>query len=321
MTAAALDTVQIYTDGGCDPNPGPGGWGAVLVFGLKTLELSGAEANTTNNRMELTAAIRALQMLKRSCQVTLHTDSRYLQKGIVEWMPAWKQRGWLKANGKPVENQDLWQALDEQTSRFEIDWRWLKGHHGHPLNERADQLAAEARFRGDQQKVVTPAAGRQPVNHPDRVMPRYDVYTRACALGSPGPAGYAAVLVTAEEQVKVISGGWRLATSNVAELWAAVAALRALKEPSQVTIHTTSKYLFDNVTQNLAEWERAHWHTRQGQPVKNVEIWRELSLVLGDHDIVWKYIPGSEAIPYSTQASRAARLEAQEAANSDGLHG
>jgi len=311
MTDMALDTVQIYTDGGCDPNPGPGGWGAVLVFGLKTLELSGAEANTTNNRMELTAAIKALQALKRSCRVTVHTDSRYLQKGVSEWMKAWKQHGWRKANGQPVENQDLWQALDEQATRLAINWQWVKGHNGHPLNERADQLATEAQQHGRQSASQAPAVGYAPTTRPASEMPRLDIYTRACALGVPGPAGYAAVLVNTEQQVKVVSGGWRLATSNAVELWAAIAALRSLTQPSQVTIHTTSKYLYDNVSQNLALWERNRWRTRQGEPVKNREIWQEMSLVLGDHDITWKYIPGSEAVTFSTQASRTARHEAE----------
>ena len=131
MTAAALDTVQIYTDGGCDPNPGPGGWGAVLVFGLKTLELSGAAANTTNNRMELTAAIRALQMLKRSCQVTLHTDSRYLQKGIVEWMSAWSSAG-CSSQRQTCRKPDLWQALMKQKQAVRRRLALVKSHQRAP---------------------------------------------------------------------------------------------------------------------------------------------------------------------------------------------
>ncbi len=135
------DVVEIYTDGACKGNPGPGGWGALLVWNGRELELCGGERNTTNNRMELMAAIEALKKLKRPCQVKLVTDSQYVMKGIQEWMPNWKKRGWKTASKEPVKNADLWQALDEQVGRHCIDWRWVRGHTGHPGNERADQLA------------------------------------------------------------------------------------------------------------------------------------------------------------------------------------
>jgi ribonuclease HI len=137
--------VHIYTDGACDPNPGPGGWGAVLVYGPQTKEISGAEPHTTNNRMELTAAIEALRLLKRPCNVVLHTDSQYLRRGITEWLPVWQAKGWRKADGKPVENVELWQELLRQAQRHHITWEWIRGHRGDPLNERADRLAKNAR--------------------------------------------------------------------------------------------------------------------------------------------------------------------------------
>ena len=133
--------IIIYTDGACRGNPGPGGWGALLQAGPHEKALCGGEAHTTNNRMELTAVIRALQALKRPSAVQIHTDSQYVQKGISEWIHNWKRRGWLTANKQPVKNVDLWQMLDELASAHEIDWRWVKGHAGHPGNERADQLA------------------------------------------------------------------------------------------------------------------------------------------------------------------------------------
>ena len=136
------DHVIIHTDGACKGNPGPGGWGAVLqAGGGHEKELWGGEANTTNNRMELTAAIMALEALKRPCKVELHTDSKYVMQGITEWMRGWKARGWLTADKKPVKNADLWRRLDEARQRHEVKWRWVKGHAGHALNERADQLA------------------------------------------------------------------------------------------------------------------------------------------------------------------------------------
>lgn len=144
-TAKALsDTVEIWTDGACSGNPGPGGWGAILVYGEKRRELSGAEPETTNNRMELQAAIAALSALKRPCRVVLHTDSQYVKGGITGWIFGWKKNGWRTADKKPVKNVDLWQALDEAIRRHEIEWRWVKGHAGNELNERADELAREA---------------------------------------------------------------------------------------------------------------------------------------------------------------------------------
>ncbi|MBS1270810.1 MAG: Ribonuclease HI [Gammaproteobacteria bacterium] len=136
--------VVIYTDGACRGNPGPGGWSAVLKAGTREKEIMGAKRSTTNNRMELTAAIEALRVLNRSCRVELHTDSQYLRQGITEWIDAWKSRGWKTAGRKPVKNQELWQALDEQAARHDVEWIWVKGHAGDPGNERADRLANRA---------------------------------------------------------------------------------------------------------------------------------------------------------------------------------
>ncbi|MDM8358618.1 ribonuclease HI [Pandoraea communis] len=136
-----LPQVEIYTDGACKGNPGPGGWGALLVAGRHRKEMFGGEANTTNNRMELLAVIRALEALTKPCHVVLHTDSQYVQKGISEWIHGWKTRGWKTAAKAPVKNADLWQTLDAVSQKHEIDWRWVKGHAGHDGNEAADQLA------------------------------------------------------------------------------------------------------------------------------------------------------------------------------------
>ena len=136
-------SVNIWTDGACSGNPGPGGWGALLRYGAHEKELSGGEAETTNNRMELMAAIRALEELKRPCEVHLHTDSQYVRGGITEWLAAWKQNGWRTAAKKPVKNADLWQRLDEARSRHKVSWHWVKGHAGIPENEKADELARQ----------------------------------------------------------------------------------------------------------------------------------------------------------------------------------
>ncbi len=137
-------TVSIYTDGACRGNPGPGGWGAVLQSGKHRREINGGAPDTTNNRMELLAAIRALEALKRSCEVEIHTDSQYLRRGVTEWLETWKNNHWQTAARKPVKNRDLWERLDELRGQHRIRWYWVKGHAGNPGNERADRLANEA---------------------------------------------------------------------------------------------------------------------------------------------------------------------------------
>jgi len=137
--------VEIWTDGGCKPNPGPGGWAAILTFRRVVKELSGAEAQTTNNRMELIAAAEALESLKRPCHVVLHTDSQYLKNGITRWSTGWVRKNWRNAAGDPVANIDLWKRILAAAEAHRIDWKWVRGHDGNPMNERADQLATEAR--------------------------------------------------------------------------------------------------------------------------------------------------------------------------------
>jgi ribonuclease HI len=139
-----LPPVEIFTDGACKGNPGPGGWGAVIRSGEREKELSGGEALTTNNRMELMAAIRALAALKKPCEVVLHTDSNYVKDGITKWIHGWRRNGWKTADRKPVKNAELWQSLLDAASPHKIEWRWVKGHAGHPENERADRLACDA---------------------------------------------------------------------------------------------------------------------------------------------------------------------------------
>ena len=136
-----MKEVEAFTDGACRGNPGPGGWGVVLSYNGHVRELCGGEADTTNNRMEITAAIRALEALKERCRVRVFTDSTYVKNGITQWLPNWRRRGWRTAGRKPVKNQDLWQDLASLTDRHEVSWHWVRGHAGHPGNERADRLA------------------------------------------------------------------------------------------------------------------------------------------------------------------------------------
>ena len=139
-----MQRVTIFTDGACRTNPGPGGWAAVLIYRGRQRALSGSAPNTTNNRMELMAAIEALNALKRPCAVELFTDSEYLQKGIRSWLPRWKNRGFLTIDGQPVKNQDLWQQLEQAASRHKVEWKWVRGHAGNQINELCDRLAKEA---------------------------------------------------------------------------------------------------------------------------------------------------------------------------------
>jgi ribonuclease HI len=136
-----MAAVEIFSDGACKGNPGVGGWGALLRIGATEKELFGGEANTTNNRMELMAVIQALTALTRPCEVMIHTDSQYVMKGMMEWIEGWKAKGWKTAAKQPVKNDDLWKTLDKLVAMHDVDWRWVKGHSGHPENERADQLA------------------------------------------------------------------------------------------------------------------------------------------------------------------------------------
>jgi ribonuclease HI len=148
MSEAAADEaptrVKIYTDGACSGNPGPGGWGAILIYGDTRREISGGEAHTTNNRMELLAAIEALEALKRPCRVDVFTDSQYLRQGVTTWIHGWKARGWRTADKKPVKNEDLWRRIDEARTRHAVAWHWVKGHASDPLNNRVDALAVAA---------------------------------------------------------------------------------------------------------------------------------------------------------------------------------
>ena len=276
-----LSEVTIFTDGGADPNPGAGGWAAILIDPAsgKAKELSGGEPHATNNRMELTAAIRALEALKKPCRVDLFTDSQYLRKGITEWLPGWVARGWRRKDGE-LQNEDLWRRLAELIQAHEIHWGWVKGHAGNRWNERADQLATlEIR---KQRGGTRPAA----VAAPDA-----EVYLRVSCSGRKG--GWAA-LVRHREEENVLSGGLPATTSNQLDLLGAIAALEALPPGITVAVHTGSDYLRNGATRWIEGWKQRGWKTQEGQPVQNRDLWERLERAMAVRRVIWPDVKGRD---------------------------
>ncbi len=270
--------VVIYTDGGADPNPGIGGWAALLRFGQHEKVLTGNHPSATNNRMELQAAIAALQALKRPCHIQLHTDSEYLRKGITQWIENWAAKGWQK-KGKPIPNADLWRILREEAKKHDIEWHWVKGHAGNRFNERVDTLARQARLE------ITPEAQLS------EDVPR--LYLRASCKGNPGPGGWGVVLEQ-EGETKQQSGAVPKTTNNRMEITAAIEGLLMLPPGSEAQIFTTSDYLFQGATRWIHGWRKRNWVKRDGKPVANGDLWRALDQQMGMYAIHWVNAKGKE---------------------------
>ena len=278
--------VTIYTDGNSLPNPGPGGWAALLIAeNGYTKELSGAEPDTTNNRMELTAAIEALRALKGPSLVTLYTDSEYLKNGITRWLPGWIARGWRRKGDRPVQNEDLWRALVAETQRHEIDWQWIKGHAGDQYNERVDRLAAQARQQLTGETLPVPARAPNPAG----VTPAYDVALRVSVPRSGGAGGWAVRIAPTESNAlpTVHTGRSPETTSNRLTLSAALAALRHIPRDRPVRIFCPDDYLYHGMTGWVANWQARGWKTASGSPVKNQDLWRALLDETAGRTVVW----------------------------------
>ena len=272
MTDASKDKVIIYSDGGSDPNPGIGGWAAILRFGEHEKVLTGNDPEATNNRMELTAAIRALEALKRPCDIDFYTDSEYLRKGITEWIDGWAASGWKK-KGKSIQNVDLWQALWPLVKTHEIEWHWVKGHSGNEFNERVDKLARDARLEITPGDVI------------DQNVPR--LYLRSSCKGNPGPGGWGAVLEEGSETEQA-SGSEPQTTNNRMEITAAIEGLLLLPPNSEVQIFTTSDYLYQGITQWIRNWRKRSWMKKDGeQPVANSDLWQALDKLAENYTIRW----------------------------------
>jgi ribonuclease HI len=303
--------VIIYTDGACDPNPGPGGWAAILRYGDQEKVLRGAASQTTNNRMELQAALTALRALKRSCHVQLHTDSEYLRQGITEWLATWQDRGWRTSSGQPVQNQDLWQALAEEVNRHKVNWHWVRGHAGDPLNERVDRLARTA--------IQHPIAGNADNKDPSLAGQVVDLYPRASCLGSPGPGGWA-VTTRQGERIASISGKSPETTANALELTAALHGLRSLAGSRRVNVYTVSNYLYQGITRWVTGWEARGWTTKQGHPVRHKRLWQTLQEEVDRHEVAWHRLP-ADARPGESEQAAAVAAEAAKSAATEGIAG
>ena len=259
--------VVIYSDGGADPNPGIGGWAAVLKYGQHEKVLTGNDPDTTNNRMELQAAIAALQALKRPFSIQFHTDSQYLRQGITQYIDKWAAKNW-----ENVANADLWQTLWPLVKEHEIEWHWVKAHAGNPLNERVDQLAREARLE------ITPAA------QIDDDAPK--LYLRASCKGNPGPGGWGVVLEEGGETTQS-SGSEAQTTNNRMELQAVLEGLLMLPAGSHVQLFTTSDYVFQGATKWIQGWRRRQWLKRDGKPVANADLWQALDQLMTNYAVHW----------------------------------
>ncbi len=283
---ASLPFVIIYTDGACDPNPGPGGWAALLQFGQHEKELTGAEKDTTNNRIELTAVISALNALKQPCQVQLHTDSQYAQRGVTEWLAGWKAKGWKK-----VQNRDLWEQLDAAIQRHEIEWHWVRGHAGDPLNERVDRLAVSMIPRS---------------TLPLDDMNATHVFTGASCLGQIGPGGWAALL-RASDSVETLTGREEQTTANRLQLLSVLKGLEAAPAHRPIHLYTPSDYVAQGAQQWVKTWAAQGWHTKDGQPVKHRELWQAIVAQSKSHTVNWHCLKDEIRPPESQQAETLAR--------------
>lgn len=266
------EAVVIYTDGGADPNPGIGGWAAILSYGGRERVLKGGEPKTTNNRMELTAAVRALSALTRPCSVELHTDSQYLRRGITEGVAKWSAAGWQTKGGRSVPNADLWQQLKVLSERHQINWHWVRGHAGNRANERVDRLAREARL------AITPQIDL--ATH----LPR--LYLRASCRGNPGPGSWAVVLEEGDD-TEQLSGTVSSTTNNRMEITAAIEGLLHIQPGAEVQAFTSSDYLYQGITQWINKWREGLWLKKDGKPVANADLWQALDDLSRQYDVTW----------------------------------
>ncbi|MEO8607370.1 MAG: ribonuclease HI [Chloroflexota bacterium] len=268
--------VTIYSDGGCRPNPGTGGWGAVLIFDTYEEDLSGGEKNSTNNRMELTAVISALVSLDDAHQVDLYTDSEYVKNGITKWIKGWIQKDW-----KDVKNPDLWQQLDQVTQEHTIKWHWVKGHAGHAYNERVDELATR-----EIERLTGKTFERKPEPAEIKVDADTRIYISANYSFEDKRGGWGALIV-GQDNEQELSGKEVNSSENQLLLIAAARALESMKMPGSVAVYTASEYIQKGMSQWVKGWIKKGWRTAGGDPVKNRELWERLVKAAEIHPVQW----------------------------------
>jgi ribonuclease HI len=268
--------VTIYTDGGADPNPGVGGWAAILRARGKEKVLTGSVPHTTNNRMELQAAIAALEALNRRSQVEFHTDSEYLRQGITKWITQWEASGWTR-KGKPVANEDLWKKLQNLVQEHDIEWKWVRGHGTDPLNRRADALARQARQSIAWVAELPEGTGR--------------LFVKGTSRGNPGQGTWA-VVIEIDGETQQFSGAVENTTNNRMELTAAVEGLHCIESSRSVQVVTESDYLFQGATRWIHGWRQREWRKKDGKPISNKDLWLELHKLMEEREISWQSAKG-----------------------------
>ncbi|KPA18480.1 ribonuclease H [Candidatus Magnetomorum sp. HK-1] len=271
--------IRIYTDGACNPNPGPGGWGAVILYPNQTtpVEISGGEHEATNNRMELMAAIQALERFKEPHNnIVLYTDSKYIRKGITQWIEIWEKNGWQTSTKKAVKNQSLWKRLNENAKKHKVTWKWVKGHAGNKWNERADLLA------------------RNGVPEEIKSLPLEDlegihIFT-AISYSSKDKIGGWASYLRFKAYTKSISGKIENTSSNRMHILAAVQGLQLIKKKYPIHLYTVSSYLKDGASLWVHNWQKSDWKTKEGKPVKHKDLWIALQKLTQSLQVTWHLV-------------------------------
>ncbi len=297
-------TVIIYSDGGAKPNPGAGGWAALMIRDGQIEEISGREDNTTNNRMELTAAIMALEELGGGCKVEFHTDSQYLKNGITQWMANWARNGWVTANKQPVQNQDLWERLHDSIQDHDIKWQWVKGHATSKYNNRVDELATAARERKEAAPMAAPAGKSTAASNADAQLYVYATTDYGTKTGGWG------VAVVTKDSKKVFNGSEINTSDNQLLLAGCARVLEELSGLQTLTVYSDSEYLTNGMSKWLAGWMKRGWKTASGEPVKNQALWKRLYEAAKPYSIQWEHLEKFES-EHSKKAHEAAQKAVQ----------
>ena len=274
----SLPHITIYTDGGCDPNPGPGGWGAILIQDDGTeIELSDGAESTTNNRMEMSAVITALNHLTKGHRVDLYVDSQYVKNGITQWIAGWQRKNWQTSTGNPVKNQDLWQTLDSAVKRHEITWHWVKGHAGDQYNERVDELATTARPGEKGATNTTVELGDNALT----------VFIRVAVPKNDKAGGWALRIWDGQTATDHSGRIPQVSSANAMEIMAAFQIFKTVPKDATLRIYCPGDYLHKGITQWIHGWKKKNWRTASGSAVKNADAWRALDEAQQGRTVDW----------------------------------